>query len=151
MKTKVNKPKAQSSQEYINVGIVGYSATSFNEAKAEEVLNRVYSWLLDNYSEDYKIRIVSGLTNIGVPKIAYALAKKKDWETVGIACKEAENYELFPVTKKIIVGDAWGDESATFIKYIDMIIRIGGGKQSHTEINMFKKEKPFGIIIEYDI
>jgi len=93
--------------------------------------------------------IVSGLTNIGVLQIAYEEAVKRGWKTVGIACKRAEEYELFPVNEKIIVGQEWGDESPTFLDRIDLIVRIGMGTQSIAETEETKRRgKP---AIEYDL
>lgn len=87
---------------------------------------------------NHEIVIVSGLTNVGVLKIAYEEAKIRKWRTVGIACKRAEEHPLFHVDEKIIVGENWGDESPGFIEAIDGIIRIGTGKQSVRETELVK-------------
>jgi hypothetical protein len=57
---------------------------------------------------------------------------------------------LYPVdVPPIIVGDNWGDESKTFLDSIDMLVRVGGGKQSLEECNEAKKQ---GIkVVEYDL
>lgn len=93
--------------------------------------------------------VVSGLTNVGVLKIAYEEARSRGWNTVGIACKRAEEHELFPVDEKIIVGENWGDESPSFLEDLDCMVRIGTGKQSIRETDELKaRGKP---AFEYDL
>lgn len=48
-----------------------------------------------------------------------------------------------------IYGKEWGDESELFLKNVDILVRVGGGKQSLKEVENFKlTNKP---IIEYDL
>ena len=68
---------------------------------------------------------------------------------MGIACEKAKEYDLFPVDKKIIVGKEWGDESETLLNNIDVLVRIGGGKQSLREVKQFQETgKP---VIEHEL
>ena len=62
-------------------------------------------------------------------------------KTVGFSAKQALKIKrgVYPVQKEIIVGERFGDESMEFIKYIDILIRIGGGQQSRHEVELFKK------------
>ena len=57
--------------------------------------------------------------------------------------------------KVILIGKKIGDESEDFIKYIDALIRVGGGKQSRVETAMFKElhsNKPLNTLLkEYEI
>lgn len=62
-----------------------------------------------------KYELVSGLTNMGIPKLAYEIADKKGWTTVGFSAEEAKEYECYDVDKEIIVGKKFGDESEEFI------------------------------------
>lgn len=112
------------------VGFVGYSGTKFDENKAKKVIKLIFDKL-----EPYKnqIEIVSGLTNMGIPKLVYEEAVNREMKTVGIACEKAYENECFEVDKKIIKGNEWGDESNTFLRYIDVLIKLGGGKQSIKE------------------
>ena len=126
----------------MKIGVIGYSAQKFNEAKAKELIFQG----MESMGFQDTDSIVSGLTNIGIPKIAYQLAKEHNLETVGIACKLATDYECYPVDKKIIIGSNWGDESRTFLNYIDVLIKVGGGKQSEEEYSKFRGEK-----VEYDL
>jgi hypothetical protein len=89
------------------------------------------------------------LTDIGVPAIAYRESVKRGWKTIGIACEKANEYKQFSCDQKIIIGKEWGDESDEFISMIDILVKIGGGKQSTEEC---KKAKAKGIkVIEYDL
>ena len=121
----------------LRIGIVGYSAQKFNEEKARAIISKIFDDLEEQYGDN--IVVVSGLTAIGIPKLAYEEAKRRGWKTVGIACRKAYEYERFPVDEEIIVGENWGDESETFINNVDILIRIGGGTQSRKETEMAKK------------
>ncbi len=115
----------------ICVGIVGYSARKFDKKKALGFLREAFDELRRKHGKN--VMIVSGLTDLGIPALAYREAVKRGWKTSGIACVKAEKYDIFDVDEKIIVGKEWGDESQTFIDSIDQLIRIGGGKQSLKE------------------
>ena len=120
----------------LKIGLVGYSDKKFDVDFAKSLVNiglltAVNENLKDNMPQD--IFIVSGLTNIGIPALGYAFAKSIGWKTVGIACSKASEFECFPVDQTIIVGSEWGDESETFLNFIDALVRVGGGKQSLKE------------------
>ncbi len=124
--------------EEVKVGVVGYCPpTLFDEDKARTMIQDAYEQIAKQFW-DRKIVIVSGLTNVGVLKIAYEEAVKLGWRTVGIACERAQEHELFPVDEKIIEGKNWGDESPKFVATIQAIIRIGVGKQSLKETELVK-------------
>ncbi|WP_126992224.1 hypothetical protein [Thermosipho globiformans] len=131
----------------VKIGVVGYSAKKFDINKAKKIINEVFDLMESKFGN--QIIIVSGLTALGIPLLAYQEAIKRGWKTIGIACKKAEKFEQFPVDKKIIIGEEWGDESETFISMIDVLIRIGGGEQSFKETEMAKNKKiP---VFEYDL
>jgi len=89
------------------------------------------------------------LTDTGIPALAYREAVSRNWRTVGVACLKARQYACFPVDKTIIVGEEWGDESATFLDSLDVLIKVGGGKQAIAETNAFKeRRKP---VLEYQL
>jgi hypothetical protein len=79
------------------------------------------------------VEIVSVLTDMGLPAIAYRVATELNYQTIGIACSLANNHKLYPVDEMTIVGDQWGDESETFLSSIDVLVRVGGGEQSEQE------------------
>lgn len=114
-------------EDKIKIGIIGFS----DESKYKK-LDGVKSIkdAFDNIEQLFpkqEIYIVSGLTNMGIPRLAYEEAVKRKWKTVGIAPKESEKYELFLVDEKILVGEKFGDESKVFINYINILIKVGRG------------------------
>ncbi len=127
-----------SRSDEVHIGVVGYSLQHFNEEKAAAIIEAAFDELDIIYVGKIKV-VVSGLTNMGIPKLAYQEAVSRGWRTVGIACEKANQYELFPVDKQIIVGKKWGDESPTFLNSIDVLIRVGGGEDSMREVNTFKQ------------
>ncbi|CAF0713517.1 unnamed protein product [Brachionus calyciflorus] len=131
----------------INVGVVGYSATKFDKLKGANLVKKAFDELEKQFGSN--IAIVSGYTNIGIPALAYQEAAKRGWKTVGIACKRAKNYDCFQCEEVVIVGNKWGDESETFIDYISVLIKIGGGRQSIKELEMAKFKNK--IIFEYKL
>lgn len=135
-------------KKIIHIGVVGYSAQKFNELNAQAFINDAFN-LIQNHYENADFVVCSGLTNLGVPKLAYDNAVGRNWRTVGYAPKCAEEYEWFPVDRHIIVGENWGDESDAFIDSLDILLKIGGGKQSQRELEMAKEK---GLkILEYEV
>jgi hypothetical protein len=142
----------------MKIGVVGYSSGKFDEDLAEAMLelgfvNVLYYDLKHSprISLDHEIEVVTGLTNVGIPKLAYEFAAGRNWRTVGIACEQANEYECYPVDEKIIVGTEWGDESQTFLDYIDCLIRVGGGDQSLDEVKTFRKQQPDAFVFEIEL
>jgi hypothetical protein len=101
------------------------------------------------------VKIVSGSTTAGVLGITYKLAKSYGFTTVGIAARQAESCELFPVDEKMIVGEKFGDESDVFLNSISRLIRIGGGEQAMRETKLAKEDpvlkEKITKVIEYDL
>lgn len=116
----------------IKVGVVGYSAQKFNYEKAHTILWEQFTNLQVEYGK--LVEIVSGLTYMGIPQVAYELADEFGFLTTGIACHKAKDYPWYPVDMIILEGDNWGDQSEKFLNYCDHIIRVGGGYQSHREV-----------------
>lgn len=132
----------------LNIGVIGYSAQDFNESEARDALKKLLDDIKSN-NPDKNYTIVSGLTNLGVPKLAYEVATQQGLKTVGIACSKAREFETFDVDEEIIHGSEWGDESEEFLSYVDVIIKIGGGSQSEEEA---KKAEQQGIpVLSYKL
>lgn len=128
------------------IGIVGFSDDSYIP-KEETVRAYFRQGLKDlGLDGDKNLIIVSGTTNMGVPKICYEEARKMGFKTVGITAEEAKQYDLFPVDESFFIGEKFGDESDFFLEYIDCMIKIGGGPQSIKEYKKFTKEK-----VEYSL
>lgn len=146
----------------LNIGVVGFSdetkMSDMNEYRLElsMLLMEMVDKLESIHGKCGTFAIVSGLTNVGVPKLAYEYCSNKNTKltfskSVGIACSKAIEFDTFPVDEKHIIGNNWGDESEFFINHIDGLIRLGGGKQSHSEVNLFKSRFPDAPVLEYDI
>jgi len=132
----------------VYVGIMGFSGQKFDLRLAGEHLNDAFVEIQRRFP-DNEIVIVSGYTNLGIPAMAYALAKKLGWKTAGIACSKAMEYDCYPCDKVQIVGNNWGDESPTFLKECLIFIRVGGGKQTIKET---ASAKAMGkLVIEHDL
>ncbi len=137
----------------MRIGVVGYSAAKFDVDKARVLVTVGLSYFIRYFKDvsESSHEIVSGLTNLGIPALAYEYASMHSIPTVGIACAKARDYECFPVNKELIVGADWGDESEVFLHYCDVLVRVGGGKQSLAEMAAFKKLKPDARVIEFEL
>lgn len=136
----------------VRIGVVGYCPpTRFDEAEAARLIDMAY----DQVAKDYpnaRIIIDSGLTALGVLKIAYEKAVERGWRTAGIACKKAitEKMPLFPVDEEPrIIGENWGQESAEFTRELHALIKIGHGKQSTNEAALMRAT--CRTVYEYDL
>ena len=129
----------------LRIGVVGYSDKKFDITQARKYLVEAFDKIVRRYP-DHTFSVVSGLTDLGIPSLAYREATSRGWQTVGIASEKAREFPLFPVDESIISGENWGDESPLFLSSIDILLKIGGGKQSEREFNTFK-----GPRIEYSL
>ncbi len=127
-------------EQKIKIGVVGFSRNQFDKEEAYQKLFKYITELTASVDKSW-IEIVSGYTASGVPLLAYQIADKLGFETVGISARQALNVKSgrYPVQKLMLVGKRFGDESEKFVEYIDILIRIGGGKQSRHEVELFKK------------
>ena len=113
----------------MKIGVIGYSGQSFNTDEALVILRSFFSTLPAG------TEIVSGYTDLGIPGLAYKVAREYGFSCTGIACQKAKEYTCFPCDKVIMDDEwsEWGDESSDFLQYCDTFIRIGGGNQSKNE------------------
>lgn len=116
----------------IEIGVVGYSAQDFDEELAKDALADAYDGI--ETETDSTPVVVSGLTDLGIPALAYREAATREWKTVGVACAKASDFDCYPVDEREIVGEDWGDESDRFLSRIDVLVRVGGGEQAHAEM-----------------
>ena len=124
----------------IKIGVVGFSRNQFDKKAAASFL-RKYLTQLTSGKDKKQVEVVSGYTNSGVPRIAYQIADEMGLSTVGYSAKQALRVRsgVYPVKKKILVGNRFGDESEKFVRYIDVLVRIGGGQQSRHEVELFRE------------
>lgn len=129
----------------VKIGVVGFSQRHFDQRAARDHLRRFIVALVERSAADEKPWLVSGLTNQGVPKLAYELARELGLRTVGISARQALRARAgqFPVDERMIVGARYGDESDAFIAYIDALVRVGGGPQSRREVELFEQKHGF--------
>jgi len=136
-------------EDLFKIGVVGYSNDDIFDHNIAKALLEIALDLVTKVHKSKKYELVSGLTSCGIPKLAYEIADKKEWITVGLTAEEAQKYDCYNVSKTIIEGKKFGDESEKFIDYIDCLVRVGGGKQSMKETEMAKKN---GMpVYEYDL
>lgn len=133
----------------IKIGVIGYSMQEFDKKKAIEYIKKAFDFIEKQYP-DGKKTIISGLTDLGIPALAYREAKRRNWRVEGITCSKALDYIWYPVSDITMVGRNWGDESETFLKAINILVRIGGGEQSMREVEMAKKMRGIDVM-EYDL
>lgn len=126
----------------MKIGIVGFSSKHINEQLATTLLEDMICKIAAGCSSSEEVEVVTGLTNIGIPKLAYQIADKHKFIKVGISAQQAYRVKcgIYFVDKEIIVGEFFGDESQTFVDYIQYLVRVGGGKQSASEVNLFKEK-----------
>lgn len=123
----------------LKIGVVGYSGQKFNQSDAKRLLTKAFDAVVADHSGASDIWIVSGLTDLGIPALAYRAARDREWKTSGVACSLAHLHPCFNVDESKIVGSNWGDESETFLSEIDVIVRVGGGRQSLAEVEAFSR------------
>jgi hypothetical protein len=129
------------------IGVVGFSKQDFDRDAACSKIKEAFDTIANECKQP--MSVVSGLTNLGIPALAYNEAFDREWKTVGIACSKANDFDIYPCDETIIVGDEWGDESDKFLSSIDILVRVGGGKQSKDEVKMAKER---GLkVMEFDL
>jgi hypothetical protein len=119
----------------LRIGVVGYSRPCFDTAEAARLVAAALD-ATEALRPGAPRVLVAGLTDLGVPALAYREAARRGWRTAGFACARAASMRCYPVDERVILGDAWGDESDAFVAAIDVLIRVGGGPQSRREVAM---------------
>jgi hypothetical protein len=126
----------------MQIGVVGYSRSNFDHLLAEKLLTDAVDRLTAHLPDRSSVTIVSGLTSMGIPKLAYELADRLGMVTLGVSAMQAFTVHcgVYPVSRQIIHGQLFGEESPIFIDSIEYLIRIGGGKQSRNEVRLFTEK-----------
>ena len=84
----------------VRIGVVGFSRSQFDPGEARQRLKEGVEELLRRAKVSAaEASLVSGLTNMGVPKLAYELAVSLGLRTVGVSAKQALRVSagVFPV------------------------------------------------------
>ncbi|GAA4487187.1 hypothetical protein GCM10023191_014720 [Actinoallomurus oryzae] len=121
----------------LRVGVVGYSGQRFDEDEARRLLRKAYAAVRKDHP-DHDLTVISGLTKMGIPKLAYEEAGEH-WLAEAVDSGRAVDFAWSTVDRVRIVGDNWGDESDTFVRGIDVLVRVGGGAQSRAETLAVKR------------
>lgn len=124
----------------LKIGVVGYSGQKFDEDVARAALNELF----DIASEDHPdVTIIAGLADVGSPVLLTAAGEHSLSTTFA-------QYTPFAVDGMIIIESMErGSESPTFLEECDVVIRVGGGDQAHTEVAQFKEMGH--LVYEYDL
>ena len=126
--------------EIFKIGVIGSLKPNFDIEDAKEKITESIDLIL-SYHPNKSYKVISVMTNEGIPKHAYDIAKEKyKFTTVGYASQMIfqGKYGVYPVDEQKIVGEKYGDECQYLINNIDCLIRIGGGYQSNYEVEEFK-------------
>ena len=127
-------------QRVLRVGVAGYCPPSVFDVKlAKQMLNAMFDRALSEHQGVAEVEVISGLSYVGVPALAYDIAEERGFKLRGIAPTAALPYPRHKDCSVEIVGEKFGDESVTFIHSIDILIRLGGGPQTLKETRMFKE------------
>ncbi len=123
------------------LGLVGFSGSFKHNPRpdAQSITQRVLNSLIHPKAQKLAPRplfLVSGATNLGVPRIGYAAAVALGCPTVGVTAASAIGYAIAPLDYLTVVGKRFGDESHAFISVIDELWAIGGGPQSKAECQL---------------
>lgn len=135
-------------ERLLRIGVVGFSRNEFDQKSASQILEQEFLTLKEKYGI---FEVVSGYTDRGVPRLAYQLADKLGLRKIGYSARQALKVKsgLYPVHDVILVGKKFGDESERFVRHIDQLIRVGGGKQSRHEVELFKALRPENQTADY--
>lgn len=124
----------------LRIGVVGFSGQKFDVQEAIEIVIKAFDDVLVDHPEVIEFWVVSGLADLGIQALAYREAVKRGWKTYAVDCARSAKYTAFPVDDSMIIDSmVRGSESEAFLATIDVLIRIGGGEQSHAEAQAFKE------------
>ena len=134
----------------IKIGFVGYSISQFDNDTANKILDNIFKEINEKYpKQEYNVEIVAGGTALGIPLLVYRHSIINEYKNIGFMCKQGYNYSLYPCDIIYAIGEHWGDESESFIDYIDVLYKIGGGMQSMNEVQLAKNKNK--IVYEFDL
>ncbi len=90
---------------------------------------------------DYRVAILTGGTNGGIPALAARTAKKHGFATIGVTpytgVKHSLNNDILDyriVVEPVCEPSCWGDETPTFCKLIDALVVYGGSAGTGVEV-----------------
>jgi hypothetical protein len=129
--------------------IIGFVGTSrhgiLKDATVDERLVQVKQFIEENRHSYSSIVIVSGGGQIA-RRVLDPKLFGDDVEYLQLTNEKVQQ----TYAKRINIGKKHGAESSTLLQLCDILVRVGGGKQSHDEMNQFKTLKPNAVVLEFD-
>lgn len=130
----VNRSLCRSGQSPLHIhwglalkfGVVGYSLPDFDHRRAKALLEEAFDLLITLHRPE-NIQVVSGLTNVGIPRLAYELGQARNYRCIGISSRPSSGRQIRSLAgynEQIIVGIEFGDESQAFIDCLDVFYPV---------------------------
>ena len=130
------------------IGVVGTSRGGLvDNQTAKECVTKALSCAVAQIQADQPVTIVSG--GGLVPNIAFDWARKNGHKRLQVVCAAVQSRPKG--AERLEIGTSYGDESERFIEMCQTFVRIGGGPQSHREVQWFKERHPEGVVVEAEL
>lgn len=127
--------------ELYKIGVVGFSDENKMHPDTYTLLANLIKQICETDVKKNSFVFVGGYTNTGINRILYDCCKTNGVLIGAICSGKHKEYECWPDVDYLeVIGNEWGDESESFVNSLDLIIRIDGGEQSHSEILMAKEK-----------
>merc|ERR1719311_1078002 len=132
----------------LKVGVVGTSRGGLvDNRKARERVSEALSRAAAQLPADQPITIVSG--GGLVPNEAFAWARKNGHKRLQVVSAAVRSTPKG--VERLEIGTSFGDESEQFVGMCQHFVRVGGGPQSHREVQLFRERNPMGVVVEVEI
>lgn len=100
--------------------------------KSRAVLRRIL--MREKRLSGNRLIVSSGASDFGAPGLAYDVAKELHIPTMGVTPEEIRAYRITPGLRYMVMkGKRFGQESPAFVRTLDRLIVIGGGRQANKE------------------
>jgi predicted Rossmann-fold nucleotide-binding protein len=117
------------------LAVIAFSGGSDDKSDA---LNQTVDECI-KYLSDYRVAVLTGGTNFGLPKTATLAARKYKIPTIGVFPSRGEKYfmkdeiDLGIMVEPRFSGSEFGDESEIFVKLSNAIVSLGGSNGTGIE------------------
>jgi hypothetical protein len=125
------------------VGVAGFarpwSQMELSEAELAQMIADARASLCHELADrqrrfGQRLIIASGATDQGVLQLTYEVCGFLNITAMGIAPDQALDFPLGKMRYMLPFGSSFGDESHVFVRTIDELILLGGGRQSEREL-----------------
>lgn len=125
---------------HLRIGVVGYCCGElFDEYLALYLLRKGIKVAIAAYPQTTSVEIASTILDMGIPRLAFAIAKQLGYETTGFGSFDSTLQPCLPVDHRYIHGYNQGDEAMYFLGYVHTIVRIGGGLGALSQAAAFRQ------------